>query len=105
MKTIIFLSGIFLPKWIARSKLVWNSSQWSNYNCIWLDSKIPYSDIMVKQELSKLERLIKKYPNAILAGHSLGAWWISNLLCRQSLMVNKTILWTPLVNANQYPNL
>jgi hypothetical protein len=74
MKTIIFMSGIFVPKWLAKSKFIWDKSNWEDYHCIWLNSKIPYSDMMVAQELDKLENLILKYPDATLAGHSLGAW-------------------------------
>jgi predicted alpha/beta hydrolase family esterase len=103
MKTIIFMSGIFVPKWLAKSKFIWNKSHWSNYKCLWLNSKIPYSDMMVERELDYLERLINKYPGAILAGHSLGAWWAANLLCRPSFSIKKAIFWTPLVDANEYP--
>jgi predicted esterase len=103
MKTIIFMSGIFVPKWLAKSRFIWNKPHWQDYKCLWLDSRVPYSDIMVEKELDYLERLIKKYPGAILAGHSLGAWWAANLLCRETVSVKKTIFLTPLVNANEYP--
>ena len=103
MKTIIFMSGIFVPKWLAQSKFIWDKFHWEDYHCIWLKSKIPYSDMMVAQELDRLESLIAEYPDATLAGHSLGAWWASNLICRKSVSVKKTVLWTPLTNANHYP--
>jgi len=97
------MSGIFVPKWLAKSKFIWDQSHWNDFHCIWLKSKIPYSDMMVGKELDKLENLIEKYPNAILAGHSLGAWWASNLICREGVSIKKTVLWTPLTNANHYP--
>jgi predicted alpha/beta hydrolase family esterase len=103
MKTIIFMSGIFVPKWLAKSKFIWDKSHWFDYKCLWLNSKIPYSDIMVEKELDYLERLVKKYPGAILAGHSLGAWWVANLICRETITVKKSIFLTPLVDTNGYP--
>jgi pimeloyl-ACP methyl ester carboxylesterase len=102
-KTIIFMSGICVPQWLAQSKFIWDSNLWKNYNCIWLNSKIPYSDSMVGRELDQLENLVQKYDEVILAGHSLGAWWISNLICRDSVNVEKTILFTPLTDTSQYP--
>jgi predicted esterase len=103
MKTIIFMSGIFVPQWLAKSKFIWDHLHWHDYKCIWYKSKIPYSDMMVARELDCLEQLIKKYPDAILAGHSLGAWWSANLLCRKSVSIKKTVLWTPLTDTKEYP--
>lgn len=101
--TIIFMSGIFVPQWLAQSKFIWDKDLWSNYNCIWLNSKIPYSDPMVAKELDEIESLVRNYDEVILAGHSLGAWWISNLICRNSVAVKKTVLFTPLTDTSQYP--
>jgi len=103
MKHIIFMSGFLIPKWLAQSKFVWDKAHWEDYQCFWLDSKVPYSDIMVSKELDNLERLLNKYPEATFAGHSLGAWWISNLMCRPTVEFRKTVLWTPLTHADEYP--
>jgi hypothetical protein len=102
-KTIIFMGGIFIPNWLAKSKFVWDESHWNDYKCIWLESKIPYSDTMVERELDRLQRLLNRYPGATLAGHSLGAWWASNLACRPNCDITKTVLWTPLVDHEPYP--
>ena len=32
----------------------------------------------------------------------MGAWWASNLLCR-NVSVAKSVLWTPLTDINDYP--
>lgn len=101
MQTIVFLSGLGVPKWLAKTKFVWNQSIWKNYNCIFLSSKIPISDTIVEQELNYLTNIINLYPNIIVAGQSLGAWWIANLSYR--VKFNKLILWTPLGDINYYP--
>jgi len=102
-KTIIFMGGIFIPNWLSKSKFVWEESHWSDYHCIWLKSKIPYSDMMVERELDRLQRLMENNPGATIAGHSLGAWWASNLACRHDCEIAKMVLWTPLVNHEPYP--
>jgi pimeloyl-ACP methyl ester carboxylesterase len=58
---------------------------------------------MVQKELDKLEHLLKLYPNATIAGHSLGGWWASNLALRPEVQIKKMVLWTPLGNAEDYP--
>lgn len=102
-KTIVFLHGIFIPNWLGGSKFVWDKSQWEDYNCIWLESKVPYSDMMVERELDRLQRLMEKHPGAVIAGHSLGAWWAANLACRHNCDLAGTVLWTPLINHELYP--
>jgi predicted alpha/beta hydrolase family esterase len=103
MNTIIFLSGIFVPTWLAKSPFIWQASHWFGYNCLWEKSKIPSSDHVVDQELDRLEKLVSQFHKVILAGHSLGAWWVSNLLSRPRVTaVTKSVLWTPLTDANKY---
>lgn len=102
-KTIVFISGWSVPNWLAKSKFVWDNSLWSKYNCIWIDSKSPTSDMMVHQELNKLEHLINQHPGCAVVGQSLGGWWASNLALRQHVSIKKLALWTPLCNANVYP--
>jgi pimeloyl-ACP methyl ester carboxylesterase len=102
-KTIIFINGWQVPKFIAKSKLVWDKDFWSDYHCIWLSSKTPTSDGMVQRELDKLQDLLSKYPEAAVAGQSLGGWWASNLAVRPEVHINKLVLWTPLGNTRDYP--
>lgn len=103
MQTIIFLSGFAIPNWLSKTKFIWNKPFWENYNCIFLTSKIPISDNMVERELYKLSYLTQKIPNAIVAGHSLGAWWAGNLACHPESKIQKLILWTPLGDTTAYP--
>lgn len=103
MKTIIFLHGIMVPNWLAKSKFIWNESLWSDYECLWIPSKIPYSDMMVEKELDRLQRLMDDHPGAVIAGQSLGAWWAANLACRHDCDISKMVLWTPLVDHRPYP--
>lgn len=101
-KTIIFISGWAVPKFIAKSKWVWDKDFWADYKCIWLSSKTPTSDGMVQKELNKLQNLLNLYPDATLAGQSLGGWWASNLALRSEVKIKKLVLWTPLGNAGDY---
>lgn len=103
MKNIIFLSGLCVPKFIAKSRFVWNEPLWSKYNTTFITSKIPISDNMVVSELNRLSGIINEFDNPIIAGHSLGAWWASNLACSKNISISKLILLTPLSNANYYP--
>jgi len=102
-KTIIFISGWQVPDFIARSPLVWNETFWSDYNCIWISSKSPTSYSMISQELNRLEYLLNICPDAILAGHSLGGWWASNLALRTYTPISKLVLWTPLADTQPFP--
>lgn len=102
-KTIIFMNGFMIPKILAKSSFVWNDSLWKGYRRIYLSSKTPTSDWVVENELSRLTRLINRYPGAIVAGHSLGAWWGANLACRPECKISKLVFWTPLADTNEYP--
>jgi len=101
MGTIIFLSGFLIPNWLAKTKYLWNKPMWNQYHTIFLESKTPRSDVMVEKELDRLQKLLQQYPNAVLAGHSLGAWWLSNLATRD-VQINKLVLWTPLSDTNGF---
>lgn len=103
MKNVIFLSGLCVPKFIAKSKFVWNESLWDKYNTTFITSKIPVSDNMVASELNRLSRIIKEFDNPIVAGHSLGAWWAANLACLRSQLISKLVLLTPLSDTSCYP--
>ena len=102
-KTIIFINGWAVPKFIAKSPWVWDESFWAGYQRIWISSKTPTSDGMVQKELDRLQTILSKYPGATLAGHSLGGWWSANLALRPEVKINKLVLWTPLGYAGDYP--
>jgi pimeloyl-ACP methyl ester carboxylesterase len=102
-KTIIFISGWQVPKFIAKTKWVWDAEFWSDYKCIWISSKTPTSDGMVRRELDRLQSLLRRFPEAAVAGQSLGGWWASNLALRPDVKIRKMVLWTPLGNAEEYP--
>lgn len=102
-KTIIFINGWAVPKFIAKSAWIWDESFWSGYRRLWISSKTPTSDGMVQKELDRLQHLLSLFPGATLAGHSLGGWWASNLALRPGIQIRKLVLWTPLGNAGYYP--
>lgn len=103
MRTIIFLNGIGCPISLGKSPFVWHDSKWEGYNRIYQYSLVPTSDRMVEKELSRLSQLISKYDSPIVAGHSLGAWWATNLACRPSVHMDKLVLYSPMGTANTYP--
>lgn len=103
METIVFLSGFALPKFISKSSWFFEDSFWAGYNRIFYKSKTPTSDEMVVAELENLKRLTNQYPNVTVIGHSLGAWWASNLACDPQSKINKLALWTPLGEASEIP--
>lgn len=103
MKTIIFISGFMVPKLLAKSKFVWEDSMWKDYRRIHIPSKTPLSDTMVDRELDRLCHLVNMFPNAIVAGHSLGAWWAANLACHPQSKIKKLVFWTPLSDTVAYP--
>lgn len=103
MRTIIFISGFMVPKWLSKSKFVWDDSMWKDYRRIYISSKTPISDSMVERELDKLSDLTRMFPDSIVAGHSLGAWWAANLACHTQYKINKLVFWTPLSHINDYP--
>lgn len=102
-KTIIFISGWQIPKSVAQSKFVWDKTLWRDYRCLWLDSKTPINDWMVEKELDRLAYLLKVFPDATVAGHSLGGWWSANLALRPEILIKKLVLWTPLGDTSTYP--
>ena len=103
MKTIIFLSGLALPKFISKSPWFFQDSFWKNYNRIYYKSKIPSSNSLVEEELFNLTQLVNTFSNVSLIGHSLGAWWAANLACESRAIIKKMILWTPLGTTQTYP--
>ena len=103
MKTIIFLSGLAVSKSLAKSSLVWNDSLWKDYNRIYYTSLLPTSDQMVINELKNLSNLYFKHPDAYFVGHSLGAWWLANLVNEPYIDIRKMVLMTPLVDTKYYP--
>lgn len=102
-RTIIFLSGFMVPKFVSKTKFVWDDNLWKDYNRIYINSKVPSSDQMVENELLKLIKLINSYDNVTVAGQSLGAWWAANLACRPKSKINKLVMWTPLTDTSVYP--
>lgn len=107
-KTIFFLSPFLITESVAKSKLYWNHSLWGEYNTVYIRSKLPKSDNMVKKELNRLNNLINLFPNVILIGNSLGAWWAGNLACQPSnikaVVLIDTIInddYNVLINATQ----
>jgi hypothetical protein len=85
-KTLIFLCPLLIPERVAKTKYYWNSSLWSNYDTIWIKTKLPKSDVMVEHHLNDLTNFVNLFQNSepIIFGNSIGAWWIANLACRKS---------------------
>lgn len=102
-RTIIFLSGLAVPRFISKSKYVWNDSLWSDFNCFYLNSNIPSSDVMVENELKYLTQLVNSFTDPIVAGHSLGAWWGANLACQKEAKFKQLVMLTPLGDTSNYP--
>lgn len=102
-KTVIFISGWSVPKFIAQTRLVWNKPFWSDYRCIWLDSKTPTSDQMIKSELDRLQHVVENNPGCAVVGQSLGGWWAANLALRDNVEIKKLVLWTPVCDVSAYP--
>jgi pimeloyl-ACP methyl ester carboxylesterase len=102
-QTIVFISGFMVPEALAKSSFVWDDQHWKGYNRIYLPSKTPTSDRMVDRELDRLCKLVNQFPDVVVAGHSLGAWWATNLACHSESKIKKLVCWTPLVNANIFP--
>jgi len=101
--TIIFISGFLLPNFIGQSSLMWNDKFWQDYNRVYLNSKIPTSDIMVSQEIEELVGITSSFSNVVLAGQSLGGWWAANVACHAKCKINKLVLWTPLADTQFFP--
>src|ERR1035437_1244541 len=103
MKTIIFLSGLAVPKFFAKTKLVWNDPMWEGFNRVYYTSKVPISDNMVIDEIDNLCQLVNSYDDPFVVGQSLGAWWGGSLACLPECKMNKLAMWTPVANASAYP--
>ncbi len=102
-RTIIFINGFAVPKFVGKSRFVWDDEFWEGYNRIYLTSAVPVSDVMVTAQLTKLNQFIKKFDKPIVAGQSLGAWWAANLACYPGSTIDKMVLWTPLGDAQRVP--
>ena len=105
MKTIIFLAGFCVPLTVAKSQFVWDKKMWKGYNTIFLSSKIPRSEKGIKKELLRLERVVSSFDKPIVAGHSLGAWWIANLALYSKANLQKIVFLTPLSDLKEYPTI
>lgn len=103
MKNIIFLSGLGVPKVLAKMPMIWNDTLWHNHKRIYLTSKIPTSDNMVKTHLKDLVKFINKFDDPVVVGQSLGAWWAANLACEPMCQMKKFVLCIPLADTNYYP--
>jgi hypothetical protein len=107
-KTLIFLCPLLAPERVAKSKYYWNSSLWNDYSTIWIETKLPKSDVMVERHLNELTNFINLFQNTdpIMLGNSIGAWWIANLASRKTnlkaaVMINPIAddYYDPLINA------
>jgi predicted esterase len=96
MKSILFLSGVSVPKFLSKSYFYWNDSFWKSYDRKYYSSKLPFTNLIVEKELLNLNSLIKNYD--VVAGYSLGAWWLSNLMTHYDLKISKLILLNPLTH-------
>lgn len=103
METLIFLSGFLCPAWVMKTPYIFDSRLWKDYNTVYLKSKTPTSDQMVKDELLRLTKIVNSYSKPILVGHSLGGWWAANLAHEPNANIHKMVLWTPLGDATIYP--
>jgi predicted alpha/beta hydrolase family esterase len=101
-RTIVFLSGLGVPKILAKTPWCWQDDLWSDYNRIYYTSKLPKSDIMVQKKLNNLIDLTHKYSGSLFVGQSLGAWWLANLASCPEAYIKKMALWTPLADHNDY---
>jgi len=100
---IIFISGLSIPKCLAKTKLVWNDSLWNDYNRYYVSNYLPTSDLDAKRKLNELKELINSLSNPIIISQSLGAWWTANLACMPECDIKKVIMMTPLANAKNVP--
>jgi len=104
-KTIIFLNGYGTPTAVSKQKFVWNDPMWSDYTRLYRPSATPTSDEMIEKELISLEKLIGSFSFPIVAGHSLGSWWLSNLIIRNQVYIPKAVYLTPLADITKYPKI
>lgn len=102
-RIIIFISGWGVPGFLQRTPLVWDDKVWEDYGRIYLSSKTPTSDVMVKNNLQKLNKFVNSFEKPIVIGQSLGAWWAANLACQPDSKIDKLVLMTPLSSLSDYP--
>lgn len=102
-RTIIFINGFAVPKFIGKSRFVWDDDFWRGYNRIYLTSAVPISDTTTNYHLDKLSDFVNQFDKPIVAGQSLGAWWAANLACHPKSNIDKMVLWTPLGDAQEFP--
>jgi pimeloyl-ACP methyl ester carboxylesterase len=102
-RTIIFINGFAVPKFVGKTRFVWDDDFWQGYNRIHLTSAVPISDVMVSSQLTKLNKFVSQFDKPIVIGQSLGAWWAANLACHPKSNIDKMVLWTPLGDAQKYP--
>ena len=104
-KTLIFLNGYNIPTIVSKQKYVWNDAMWSDYTRIYRPSVTPTSDDVIEKELINLEKFISSFSFPIVAGHSLGSWWLANLIIRNKVHISKAIYLTPLSDISKYPKI
>lgn len=92
-----------MPSFISKSSLFFQDSLWKDYNRIYYKSKSPVNDRIVEEETEYLVQLTNQYPDVLVVGHSLGAWWASHLACHTQSTIKKLALWTPLGIARNFP--
>lgn len=97
------MSGFMVPKWLAKSQFVWNDSFWRDYRRVYISSRTPTSDMMAEKEIQRLLNIVSLFPEATIAGQSLGAWWAANLACRPQCKIKRMVFWTPLGDTTEYP--
>lgn len=102
-RTIIFISGWGVPSFLQKMSAVWDDNLWKDYGRVYLPSKTPTSDVAVKKHLDKLSQFVNNFPDPIVMGQSLGAWWAANLACRPDTKITKLVLLTPFTSLHDYP--
>lgn len=102
-RIVIFISGWGVPGFLQRTPLVWDDKSWEDYGRIYLSSKMPASDVMVKKHLQKLNKFVNAFDKPIVVSQSLGAWWAANLACQPDSKIDKLVLMIPLSNLSDYP--
>ncbi len=101
-RPIIFISGWGVPKFLEKTSLAWNDEMWKDYSRIYLSSKTPVSDVQVSNHLNELNKFVNSFPDPIVMGQSLVAWWAGNLACQKGTKISKLILFLPLAHLADY---
>lgn len=104
-RTIIFISGWGVPRFLQTGSSVWDDDLWKDYGRVYLSSKTPFSDVSVKNHLDKLSLFVNSFSNPIVMGQSLGAWWAANLACLPNTKIDKLVLFTPFSSLIDYPTV